>query len=155
MRLEVTTEPEAQVALDAFNGFHDGFVRRLTLASHDASEARGVHASGRAPDIELLFAHHNYAGDTRPVDQLVRATFAEVTELQIGISGSSYENAIKWLAIGAATRGRDGGREAGPAEPCLRATLVLAQLTEQREWEDREAVRFGFARATFEEVEPT
>jgi hypothetical protein len=148
MRFEVTTEAQARDAVEYFNAFHDGFVRRLAVVSHDVFESRGVHASSRAPDLELLLAHYNYQRDERPIDQLVRATFLEVTELTVVVSGLGYETAIKWLAVEAGER----VREARTTEPCLRATLVLPQLGAGNAWEERDAVAFAFARATFEEV---
>ena len=147
-RFEVSTPEDAAAALEVFNAFHDGFVAQLQLVAHDRFEARGVHVAEAAPDLELRFAHYNYERDTHPIDQQVRVTFFEVGDLAAAISGRAIESAVQWLAIEAATRVRDGGAE----ERCLRATLVVSHLNDQREWERRDALAFSFARALFEEL---
>jgi hypothetical protein len=40
-RVVATAEGTAAV-LEYFNGFHDGFIKRLALISHDYFEARGI-----------------------------------------------------------------------------------------------------------------
>jgi len=64
---------EAKTVLDYFNGFHDGFIKQLTVISHDKFESRGVQASGERLTLEITFAHYNYQQDTKPADQRIRA----------------------------------------------------------------------------------
>ena len=56
----ITNLSEAEAVLDYFNGFHDGFIKQLTLISHDRFEARGVQASSERLTLEITLAHYNY-----------------------------------------------------------------------------------------------
>ncbi len=40
----VASPEEAAAVLHYFNGFHDGYIKRLTLVSHDYFEAPGIDA---------------------------------------------------------------------------------------------------------------
>jgi hypothetical protein len=67
----VASPGEAEAVLDYFNGFHDGFIKRLTLVSHDYFEARGTQVCSGRLDLELLIAHYNYRDGEPPADQVV------------------------------------------------------------------------------------
>ena len=41
----VATPEEAEAILEYFNGFHDGFIKRLTMFSQDYFEARGYRSA--------------------------------------------------------------------------------------------------------------
>jgi hypothetical protein len=56
----ITNLSEAEAVLDYFNGFHDGFIKQLTLISHDRFKARGVQASSERLTLEITLAHYNY-----------------------------------------------------------------------------------------------
>ena len=144
----VTTLEEAKAVLDYFNGFHDGFIKTLSLISHDVFEARGVQASTTRLDLEIIFAHYNYQQDTRPADQLVKVRFFEVMDLAVGFSGQLHEWSVYEVFISEARRTLEDGRE----EVCLKAVVVQSRLMENREWTRHEDVSFTFGRAEFEEV---
>src|SRR5215212_9758372 len=79
---------EAEAVLDYFNGFHDGFIKRLTLISHDYFEARGVQVCSGLLDLELEIAHYNYRDGEPPADQLVQASFTHVRHLHTDMPGN-------------------------------------------------------------------
>ncbi len=144
----VTTLEEAKAALDYFNGFHDGFIKTLSVISHDVFEARGVQASSARLDLEIIFAHYNYQQDTRPADQRITARFFEVMDLSVDFSGQLHEWSVYEMFIADARRVLEEGRE----EACLKAALVQSRLMDNREWQRHEDVSFTFRRAEFVEV---
>jgi hypothetical protein len=144
----VTSLDEANRALDYFNSFHDGFIKQLTVISHDEFEARGVQASSERLTLEIIFAHYNYQQDTRPADQRIRARFFEVMNLAIDFSGLSYEWSINHISFSETERTLETGQTAA----CLGASLVQSRLNSRREWELHEDIRFTFSRAEFEEL---
>jgi hypothetical protein len=148
MTQRITTLAEANESLDYFNGFHDGFIKRLTILSHDEFEDRDTQQCRGAFDLEIVFAHCNYQADTRPHDQLIEAKFNRVADLSIAFSGQSHEWAIINLSITEATR----SREDRSTEPCLKATLLQHRLADGREWVLHEDLSFTFKEATFREL---
>jgi hypothetical protein len=148
MRQTVTTAEEATAVLDYYNAFHDGFVRRLAVASHDVFEAVGVQAHRGALDLEMLIAHYNYQSGTKPATQEVRATFRGVRDLVVSFSGLAYEWSINRLDLAGASRKLEDGRLAS----CLLAVLVQPRLSPAREWQLHEDVTFTFESAEFEEL---
>ena len=74
----VTATETAAGALDYFNGFHDGFMKRIVIESQDRiDEDLGQTYTGLF-DVEIDFAHYNYpdgAAPFHPYNQIVRAAF--------------------------------------------------------------------------------
>lgn len=140
------TPAEAEAALAYFNAFHDGFIRTLTLHSHDAFEARGVHhVSGRL-DLELLFAHYNYRQGEPPADQLVRARFDGVSGLRADLPFAHGEWSIDRVEIEAAPHPSGSGREGR-----LAARIVHHRLVDGA-WTTAEGLRFAFEHGEVEEL---
>lgn len=144
----ITNLNEAEILLDYFNSFHDGFIKQLTIHSHDWFEARGVQTSQERLTLEITFAHYNYQQDTKPAHQLIKASFFEVMDLAIEFSGLSYEWSIHHLAFFETQRVLEDGQ----TRTCLAASLVQSRLNSRREWELHEDVRFTFSRAEFVEL---
>lgn len=142
----VATLEQAVVALEYFNAFHDGFIRRLSLISHDTFEARGVHTLSGRLDLELDLAHYNYRDGEPPADQVVELRFAEVRDLWVDMPYANGEWAINDLRIASAIR-----NEFGREEPCLAAAMRHHRL-EQGRWTVREVLRFTFKGGEFTEV---
>jgi hypothetical protein len=148
--LTVRTPHEAARVLDYFNHFHDGFVRRLALASHDHFPTRSEQACSGHLDLEVTFAHHNYRDGAPPAGQEIRARFLRVRSLRAELSGRAIEWSIQRVDIGPGTRPLDTGSE----EPCLVLTLVQSRLEGGTRWVHHEDLGFSFEHATFEEVLP-
>jgi hypothetical protein len=146
MRYPVATLEQARVALEYFNGFHDGFIRRLALVSHDKFEARGVHTLSGRLDLELDLAHYNYREGEPPADQLVQLHFAEVRDLWMDLPYANGEWAIVDLRVVSGSRS-----ELGKEAACLAATLLHHRL-DAGSWTAREVLRFTFRVAEFTEV---
>ena len=146
MIYRITTLEEARTALDDFNGFHDGFIRELSLRSHDRFEARGVHTMTGRLDLDILFSHYNYRDGEPPADQLVRASFQEVRDLVTDIPHHHGEWSIDRVEMDAATR-----RSAAGEESCLVARIVHHRLVAGA-WTTGEGVCFTFAGARLEEL---
>lgn len=146
--MKATTLNEVIGLLDYFNGFHDGFIKRLSVLSRDQFVTRGEqHCSGEL-GLEITFAHYNYQDDKRPHDQLVDASFEGVKDLAIEFSGNSYEWAVDSLTIAETERSREGGG----VEACMRAVLVQKRLSNKREWVRHEDVKFTFMCCSFREL---
>ena len=143
----VTTYEAALAVREYFNAFHDGFIKTLTLVSHDVFEARGVQAASARLDLTLCFAHYNYQQGSRPASQLITGQFYEVMDLSLACRGFLHEWSIYDLSFSEAHRMLEDGRE----EPCLRAVLQQSRLSPSRTWQQHEDLAFTFRRATFEE----
>ena len=148
MTFPITDLAEAEIALNYFNGFHDGFIKQFTLNSHDRFEARGVQTSRERLTLEITLAHYNYQQDTKPVHQLIKATFFGVMNLSIDFSGLSYEWSINHLSFFETECTLEDGQTASG----LGLSLVQSRLNSRREWELHEDIRFTFSRAEFEEL---
>lgn len=148
MRFEIDDATEAERAIEYFNAFHDGFVKGLCLTSHDSFPERGVQAANGPPDLEIVLAHYNYERDTRPPNQLVRASFRGVMELTAEISGLATDTPIKYVTIQTSSRRREDGSE----ETCLQASVFASHLDQSRAWSEVEAIGFTFEHAEFEEL---
>ena len=139
---------EAETVLDYFNGFHDGFIKQLTIIAHDRFEARGMQASNERLTLEITFAHYNYQHDTKPVNQLIKATFFEVMNLSLDFSSLSHEWSVNYVTFFETQRALESGLTAA----CLGLSLIQSRLNPRREWELHEDVRFTFNRAELEEL---
>jgi hypothetical protein len=142
----VASLDQARAALEYFNAFHDGFIRRLALISHDVFEARGVHTLSGRLDLELDLAHYNYRDGEPPADQIVELRFTEVRDLWVDLPYANGEWAIVDLRVSSATRTGFGNEE-----QCLQATMRHHRLDEGQ-WTVCEVLRFTFKAAEFTEV---
>lgn len=143
---------EAEAAVEYFNAFHDGFIRRLEVVSFDRFESRDAqHTSGRL-DLILRFAHWNYdfAAGARPHEQEIEAVFHQVRDLAIGFGGRETDWSIKRLVITGGTRAKT--YPPSEHEPCLRAVLVQPRLLDWKEWREHEDLVFTFADGTIREL---
>ncbi|MGH9905059.1 MAG: hypothetical protein ACRD8U_05665 [Pyrinomonadaceae bacterium] len=145
--MNATSLKEATALLDYFNGFHDGFIKRLSIVSKDQFINRDEQQCAGALDLEITFAHYNYQNGKPPHDQLVAASFEGVKDLAIEFSGNSYEWAIDILSVAETER----SREQGGVESCLKAVLVQKRLSEHREWIRHEDLTFTFRSCAFQE----
>jgi hypothetical protein len=144
-RRVVTTSEEAEAVLEYFNGFHDGFIKRLTLVSYDYFEARGVQVCSGRLDLELEIAHYNYRSGEPPADQVVHARFTHVRHLHADMPGNAAEWSLANVHFERGTRPM-----AGTEEPCFHARFLQNRLDEG-EWVLHEALSFSFREAEFRE----
>ena len=141
----VATPEEAEAVLDYFNGFHDGFIKRLALISHDYFEARGTQVCSGWLDLELAIAHYNYRNGEPPADQVVHARFTHVRHLHADMPG----NAAEW-SVGIVYFDRGIRSTAVTEEPCFYARFLQNRLDEGK-WVLHQALRFSFWEAEFRE----
>ncbi len=147
MHYRVTTPDQAQAALEYFNGFHDGFIKRLTLVSHDYFETRGTQVCSGRLDLEITFAHYNYRDGEPPADQLIEARFSHLRDIQATLPGDEIGWALQNVHIEPATR-----RTLQGEEQCLQARFVQNRLEEGVRWVHAEALSFSFSEAEFRET---
>ena len=147
--LSVRTIKDAESILDYFNGFHDGFIKQLTLKSQDEFKDWGHQLCTGELSLEIVFAHYNYAAGERPHTQLVEAEFRQVKELSINFSGQSHE----WSILNVLVRESTRIREDGSGEPCFRMVLLQNHL-EGDKWQPHEDLVFTFLEAAFYEIWP-
>ena len=151
----ISSVEEAARILDYFNGFHDGFIKRIVVESHDEIHTDLSQSTSGVFDVEIDFAHYNYpkgAEPFHPHNQIVRAEFENVQDIFCDLREGFLGNTIIRLSIVSASR-RKGG-ETG-TEPCL--GLMLGRhfyWEEYRRHEFRESQLFTFTSATFVE-QPT
>ncbi|HSF06714.1 MAG TPA: hypothetical protein VLG10_13070 [Methylomirabilota bacterium] len=134
------------MVLEYFNGFHDGFIRRFSVISHDRFEDRDTHVTTGLLDVEILFAHSNYRAGLPPFDQLVQARFSQVRGLHMNFTGQPTDWPIIniHIEIEAPTTSTDA--------PCLRARLIQPRLIDNSRWEHVEALTFAFRSGEFHEM---
>jgi hypothetical protein len=142
------TPEEAAAILEYFNGFHDGFIKQLTLHSYDYFERRGVQACSGRLDLELVIAHYNYREGEPPADQLVRARFTHVRDLRVDMPGKAAEWTIMNVHFEHGVRPSELAKE-----PCFHARLLQNRLDEDR-WVHHRALGFSFREAEFHEPGP-
>jgi hypothetical protein len=144
----VATAEEAGAVLEYFNGFHDGFIKRLTLISYDYFEARGVQACSGRLDLELAIAHYNYREGEPQADQVVQARFAHVRHLHADMPGNAAEWSLINVHFDRGTRLRERVEE-----PCFYARFLQNRLDNDR-WVLYQPLDFSFREAEFSEVPP-
>ena len=149
----VSTEESAARALDYFNGFHDGFMKRIVIESRDRIGAdRGQSCTGLF-DVTIDFAHYNYpdgAAPFHPYNQIVRAKFRNVQDIVSDFRQGFTGNTIIGFSISSVNRRAAGqtGDEHGLGLRFSRHFL----LEDQRRHELRESQLFTFSEATFVEL---
>lgn len=142
---------EAREVLDYFNGFHDGFMKRIAIVSQDDIDEEYAQSCTGRFDVEIDFAHYNYRFDDRPPhDQIIRAVFGDVQDIFVDLSEGYVGNMIIGLFVNAANR-RQGGTTT--VEPAMALSLERSFLLEpHRRWENRRMQFFTFSAATFHEL---
>ena len=148
----VSSVEEGAKVLEYFNGFHDGFMKRIGIESRDEiCEDLSQTCTGLF-DVEADLAHYNYQMGAEPLgphNQVVRAVFRNVQDIFFDLSEGFGGNTIIRLSIVSANR-RKGGEAA--TEQCL--SLRLGRhfyLEAHRRYEFRESQLFTFTDATFVE----
>lgn len=147
------TEADSRRILDRFNGFHDGFIHKLLLRSHDAFTKEGPEVtdiahqlSGRF-DVRIDIAHYNYGQGTQPHDQIVRCFFRNVQDFYLDLRGSKpYEWPINNVEISPETREDPTGK----TEVCFSLNFLWSKLVDQS-WEVYKTRLLTFQEAEFEE----
>jgi hypothetical protein len=148
----VSSGEAAARALDYFNGFHDGFMKRIVFESQDRiGEDRSQSCTG-VFDVQIDFAHYNYAEAAEPFhshNQIVHAEFRNVQDILLNLRGGFLGNTIISLSIARGKR-----RKAGQTGTELCLGLHLARhyyLEEHRRYELRQSRLFTFTDVTFVE----
>jgi hypothetical protein len=131
------TPEEAAAILEYFNGFHDGFIKQLTLSSYGHFERWGVQACSGRLDLELEIAHYNYRDGEPPADQVIHARFTRVRDLQADMPGRAAEWRIMNVHIEPGVRPSDLAEE-----PCFYARLLQNRLDEGQ-WVHHQAPGFS------------
>jgi hypothetical protein len=141
------TIEDAESILDYFNGFHDGFIKQLTLKSSDEFKDWGHQLCTGDLSLEIVFAHYNYAAGERPHTQLVEAEFRQVKNLSIDFSGQAHEWSILNVLVTESAR----VHEDGSTEACFKAVFLQNRL-ENNEWQPNEDLAFTFTEGVFREI---
>jgi hypothetical protein len=108
-RLVISSEETAASALDYFNGFHDGFMKRIVVESRDRIDEDQSQSCTGLFDVHIDFAHYNYADGAEPFhphNQIVRAEFRDVQDILFDFQSGYLGNTIIGFSIVAASRGR-------------------------------------------------
>jgi hypothetical protein len=152
-RFDISSEATAAQALDHFNGFHDGFIKRMVVKSEDQiGEDLGQTCTGLF-EVEIDFAHYNYGQAAEPFHshrQIVRAEFRAVRDILADFRSGFLGNTIITLSINAGTRRNVGQTD---SEPCLILHWGRHFYHEaERRHELREFPLFSFREATFMEM---
>ena len=150
VRFEVGSVDEGRAALDHFNGFHDGFIRRIEIASRDRFEEVGVQTADGVYDVTLDFAHYNYRHGDEPfhaVDQIVEARFSDVEDIHLDLAREYLGSSITAVFIEAQQRRRSLLPE---TEKCLALLWGRHRYVEgEQTYEFRKERLFTFTRALF------
>ncbi len=151
--IHASSAEEASAAIDVFNGFHDGFMKRIEILSQDRIQSDRSQTCSGEFDVEIDFAHYNYESGGTPLqayDRLVRTWFQRVQDLYLDLQQGFVGNTIQVLRAHAGNR-RVGGSTALEDCICLRLNRQFL-FEESRKWETRETQLFTFSAATFTEI---
>lgn len=149
---ELSSVEEATRILDHFNGFHDGFIRRMVIESKDRIGEDLSQTCTGVFEVEIDLAHYNYAAGAEPFhpyNQIVRARFRDVQDVFCDFREGFLGNTILSVSIVPLNRLKGGETT---TERCL--CLRLARhfyLADERRYELRESQLFTFKAAVFVE----
>ncbi len=157
-RFQIADKAQAVAALDYFNGFHDGFIKRIEITSHDRMEDDRSQLCTGEFDLEMDIAHYNYAmRDTRshkpfhPHDQLIRLNFQRVQDVLCDLREARMSHVIIGFEIHAGERCPAAGL---PTERCLRVDYTRHHRVDSERWETRSYPMLTFTEAEFRELPP-
>jgi len=154
---KVGSEKEAKAVIEYFNGFHDGFLKRVLLVCNDTFEKEGpdewniAHQLTGDFDCILEVAHYNYGNRIQPLSRIVRCTFKGVHEFCLDLHGVA---AHEWPIKNTYMETVDWEHEHGNSKQCLSLSFLWSKLIENQ-WSDRKAQILLFTEATFEEIDRT
>jgi hypothetical protein len=147
----------AEAVLERFNYFHDGFIKRVELLSHDRFEQNGPAYTDRAHictgsfEVILEIAHYNYGPGDQPYNRLIKCRFEDVQGFLLDLrTHQLHDWPITRVDIAEVGRSRMG--VPGRSEQALEVRLVRPRLVDGSRWESQEHTLFSFARAEFEEA---
>lgn len=150
-RFQITSAGHAEEALEYFNAFHDGFIRRIAIDSHDRIEGDGSQTCTGLYEVEVIFGPYNYpAGQLQPFDREVAATFREAQDIRLDLASAYLGSPIIQLSVEAAERTLGGTTTSEPALALLLGRHLYIE-PEQR-FEYREHRLFTFRSADFVEA---
>jgi hypothetical protein len=78
MKFNVVDQKSAKKALAYFNSFHDGFIKRIEINSHDYFDKDGQIMTGKFTII-IDFYHHNYQDNFNNYNKIIRVIFKDVS----------------------------------------------------------------------------
>lgn len=152
----VRNAQEAVAALEHFNYFHDGFIKRVELLSHDRFEQNGPAYTDRAHvctgnfEVVLEIAHYNYGPGDQPCNRIIKCRFEDVRNFLLDLRAHRLHDwPITRLDIAETDRSRTG--VPGGSEKALQVRLLRPRLVDGSRWESQEHTLFSFVRAEFEE----
>ena len=142
--IEIRSADDARSIDERFNGFHDGFISRFSVVSHDrfiiaTNNAISHQVTGRF-DIEIDFAHYNYGEGLQPADRVIQARFKNAAEIHVDLRTRGPDT---WPIIALEFVPRDNRR--------FDAAFMWHRLVDQ-EWSTEQAIWFSFESAIFEEI---
>lgn len=152
---KLSSAEEGASILNHFNGFHDGFIRRMIVESQDRINPDLSQTCTGVFDVQIDFAHYNYpaGGDGFHLyNQIVRASFRNVQDLSCEFGEGFLGNTILNLSVAPVNRVKGGGTATEPCL-CLRLTRHFYQAGDRR-YELRESQLFTFTDAVFVELDP-
>jgi len=149
----VSSPASAARALDYFNGFHDGFMKRIVIESRDKIGEDQSQSCTGVFDVVIDFAHYNYSDGSAPFhphNQIVRAEFRNVQDIVLEFREGFIGNTIIGFSIVSVNR-RAGGQTHEEQALGLRFSRHFL-IEEERRYELRESQLFTFTDATFVEL---
>ena len=160
VEMKVTSVEEAAKVLNYFNGFHDGFMKRIVITSQndmDRNDEDLAAQTGVVFDVQIVFAHFNYGYEPgksyerpmRPHNQIIHAEFHNVQGLFCDFSEGFLGNYIMELRIHPANRRYGGG---SGTQQCLALYLSRHYHLDDHRTELRESQFFTFTEAMFREL---
>ena len=158
--LRINNPADAEEVIEYFNGFHDGFIKRLEVTSRDTfalaepGDPSIAHELTGKFDVKIDIAHYNYGVDgLQPFDRAIRCGFFDVHDLCLDLRGVGESDwPIKVVEIEAAAGQESGAELNAEASSDRRFALVFhwSHLVDNQ-WSTRSAQLLTFAAAEFEE----
>ena len=111
----INTEQQAAEVLHYFNGFHDGFIKRIMLESNDCftqDNEKDIMSRGQIVSNEVMLkvdiAHYNYGAGEPPVNRHVCLLFKDFYDINFNVKNSAQTDwTIKAIKMNGISRPLD------------------------------------------------
>jgi hypothetical protein len=96
MEFTISDKKTADKALDYFNGFHDGFIKHLSINSMDYFESNDSQRMTGKFQVTIDFCHHNFQeywkGKDKNKNKIIRAVFDNVSKFSLNTDNFQPQN---------------------------------------------------------------
>lgn len=143
MKYYIKDQKDIGVIDNIFNGFHDGFIKKISLECGDYFDKNKDVIINNNYEITIAFAHNNYNKGIPPFNRIIHARFREVKELKIDMGSIGVG---EWDIINLKV-------ENSIEKNSFRLGILFPHYNHiNKVWENIEKIFFKFCEAEFTEI---